>query len=289
MTVVRHAPSGQWTVDLNNAAQMARVYVASEEVIASHPIRGLQCISTGDFAAAEYWLNETAEAAWNARLVPSAFRDAALTKRFKKLRNPQTRDYWGIGFGMGSADETLEVVYRDAASTHAKLVLDHSQLFEINESLEESVARHYWDSLDRPGGDPATDEGFILALRAKRFALAEPLSQQSLVHLKAMGITPAQAIELSRKDYYDTAMRMATLAERQNRTYLMAELRIPGAGEPACTSPNPTPRAPIGWFPDPEGHQDFRYFDGRQWTDQVSTHGRTFQDPRNISHLNRYA
>ena len=289
MTVVRHAPSGQWTVDLNNAAQMARVYVASEEVIASHPIRGLQCISTGDFAAAEYWLNETAEAAWNARLVPSAFRDAALTKRFKKLRNPQTRDYWGIGFGMGSADETLEVVYRDAASTHAKLVLDHSQLFEINESLEESVARHYWDSLDRPGGDPATDEGFILALRAKRFVLAEPLSYADIERLKYAKNSPAQANASLREDYYATASRMTALAERQNRTYLLAELRIPGAGEPACTSPNPNPRAPIGWFPDPDGRQDFRYFDGIQWTTQVSSGGKAFHDPSDISHLNRHA
>lgn len=36
--------------------------------------------------------------------------------------------------------------------------------------------------------------------------------------------------------------------------------------------------APVGWFPDPTGRYESRYFDG-QWTQHVSTHGVNSVDP----------
>src|SRR5664279_128401 len=46
----------------------------------------------------------------------------------------------------------------------------------------------------------------------------------------------------------------------------------PPAGQPAPTSP-------AGWFADPLGRHELRYYDGRQWTEHVSSHGRTAVDP----------
>ena len=33
------------------------------------------------------------------------------------------------------------------------------------------------------------------------------------------------------------------------------------------------------WYPDPMGRHEYRWYDGSQWTDQVSSHGRTATDP----------
>ena len=35
------------------------------------------------------------------------------------------------------------------------------------------------------------------------------------------------------------------------------------------------------WYPDPMGRHEYRWFDGTQWTDQVSSHGRQSTDPVN--------
>jgi hypothetical protein len=42
--------------------------------------------------------------------------------------------------------------------------------------------------------------------------------------------------------------------------------------------PPPSP-TPAGWFPDPLGRHDHRYFNGRTWTADVSTDGRRYVDP----------
>jgi hypothetical protein len=39
-----------------------------------------------------------------------------------------------------------------------------------------------------------------------------------------------------------------------------------------------TPLAPAGWHPDPTGRYEFRYFNGHQWTADVSVHGQRFID-----------
>jgi uncharacterized protein YxjI len=41
----------------------------------------------------------------------------------------------------------------------------------------------------------------------------------------------------------------------------------------------PAPTAPAGWFADPLGRHEMRYYDGMQWTEHVSSHGRTSIDP----------
>ena len=40
-----------------------------------------------------------------------------------------------------------------------------------------------------------------------------------------------------------------------------------------------TPTTPAGWLPDPLGRHEFRYWDGAQWTEHVSSHGKQSVDP----------
>ena len=39
------------------------------------------------------------------------------------------------------------------------------------------------------------------------------------------------------------------------------------------------PATPPGWFPDPLGRHEQRYWDGQQWTEHVASHGRQSVDP----------
>lgn len=40
-----------------------------------------------------------------------------------------------------------------------------------------------------------------------------------------------------------------------------------------------TPQPPANWYPDPLGRHELRYWDGSQWTEHVSSHGRQAVDP----------
>lgn len=40
-----------------------------------------------------------------------------------------------------------------------------------------------------------------------------------------------------------------------------------------------TPQTPASWYPDPLGRHELRYWDGAQWTEHVSSHGRQSVDP----------
>jgi uncharacterized protein YxjI len=42
---------------------------------------------------------------------------------------------------------------------------------------------------------------------------------------------------------------------------------------------------PPGWYPDPFGRHEHRWFDGVQWTDQVSSHGKQSVDPPTGAHV----
>jgi hypothetical protein len=50
----------------------------------------------------------------------------------------------------------------------------------------------------------------------------------------------------------------------------------PARPEPA---PTPTPSVPAGWYADPAGRYELRYWDGSTWTEHVSRSGQQFTDP----------
>jgi hypothetical protein len=54
----------------------------------------------------------------------------------------------------------------------------------------------------------------------------------------------------------------------------------PAAATPAATTPAATTGgAPAGWYADPSGRFDLRYWNGDQWTEYVSRAGQQFTDP----------
>jgi hypothetical protein len=55
------------------------------------------------------------------------------------------------------------------------------------------------------------------------------------------------------------------------------EQRAPAA--PAATAATPAGATPAGWYHDPSGRYEVRYWDGAQWTEHVARSGQQYKDP----------
>jgi outer membrane biosynthesis protein TonB len=51
------------------------------------------------------------------------------------------------------------------------------------------------------------------------------------------------------------------------------------AAAPAAAATAPSPAVPAGWYADPAGRFELRYWDGSTWTEHVSRTGQQFTDP----------
>jgi hypothetical protein len=51
------------------------------------------------------------------------------------------------------------------------------------------------------------------------------------------------------------------------------------AAPAAAAVQSSAPTTPAGWYPDPSGRYEMRYWDGDKWTEHVSRQGQTFTDP----------
>ena len=47
---------------------------------------------------------------------------------------------------------------------------------------------------------------------------------------------------------------------------------------PSTSGPQPEPSVPAGWYPDPAGGRELRYWNGTQWTANTSDRGATATD-----------
>ncbi len=55
---------------------------------------------------------------------------------------------------------------------------------------------------------------------------------------------------------------------------------VPGAYDrPMSTGETPAGPHPPGWYADPSGRYELRYWDGAQWTEHVSRAGQQYTDP----------
>ena len=64
-------------------------------------------------------------------------------------------------------------------------------------------------------------------------------------------------------------------------SYQPAAAAAAAAAPAAATTPEPapTPAVPAGWYADPAGRFELRYWDGSTWTEHVSRAGQQFTDP----------
>ena len=55
--------------------------------------------------------------------------------------------------------------------------------------------------------------------------------------------------------------------------------RLQGYQQPVQQQVQPESTVPAGWYADPSGRYELRYWDGNQWTEHVSRGGQQSTDP----------
>jgi hypothetical protein len=80
--------------------------------------------------------------------------------------------------------------------------------------------------------------------------------------------------EFRDRDVEEADYLVTRLAELSRRARLQPSTRL--SRQPSARDPV----APAGWFADPSGRNEWRYWDGQRWTDHVGNGGVTTLDPR---------
>ncbi len=74
----------------------------------------------------------------------------------------------------------------------------------------------------------------------------------------------------------DSIAGLAAQVDETEAAPVLAAATPAAAPEPA---PAPEPAVPAGWYADPSGRYELRYWDGAAWTEHVSRAGQQFTDP----------
>lgn len=118
---------------------------------------------------------------------------------------------------------------------------------------------------DEPAGEPGLPEGGAVAAAAAATAAAQP--------------EPAPAAEpAGEPGLPDTGTATAEPAPEpapEPAAQPAAEPAAQAAAQPAAA----TNAAPAGWYADPSGRFELRYWDGGTWTEHVSRAGQQYTDP----------
>jgi hypothetical protein len=70
-----------------------------------------------------------------------------------------------------------------------------------------------------------------------------------------------------------------TPSYQPSSSYQPAAAAAAAAPVVSAPDPAPTPAVPAGWYADPAGRFELRYWDGSTWTEHVSRAGQQFTDP----------
>ena len=70
-----------------------------------------------------------------------------------------------------------------------------------------------------------------------------------------------------------------TPVARYESTAAVSPIEVATPQPAAPVNPAPVVTTPAGWYPDPSGRFEMRYWDGTAWTEHVSRQGQQFTDP----------
>ena len=111
-------------------------------------------------------------------------------------------------------------------------------------------------------------------------AAAEPVAESPTGYDTAATTEPSPpAADVSASSGYDSgaATGYDTAATSDSVTSASTEATSESAAEQ--TTAAAASAAPAGWYADPSGRYELRYWDGNQWTEHVSRAGQQYTDP----------
>ena len=155
---------------------------------------------------------------------------------------------------------------------------------EASEPKDEAAAAPADKANDK--ADDKADDAPAPALPAKTEAMIEPKSEP-VSEPSGWAIAPEPAtptVEPTGVQPTVTVTPMSTYEPAATPSYEPAVTAAPAAGAaPAAAAATPAaaaaPAVPAGWYADPAGRFELRYWDGSTWTEHVSRAGQQFTDP----------
>ena len=182
---------------------------------------------------------------------------------------------WSVVAIVPTGGDVTAFVTRDKGAADA----DSKTSTEASESkAEASVA-----PADK--ADDKADDAPALTLPAKTEPViepkAEPVSEPSGWAIAPEPATPT--VEPTGVQPTLSITPTSTYQPAATPSYEPAAAATPAAAAPAATAPEPAaaaaPAVPAGWYADPAGRFELRYWDGSTWTEHVSRAGQQFTDP----------
>ena len=149
---------------------------------------------------------------------------------------------------------------------------------EASEPKAEAVIDKVADDADK-----AVDDAPAPELPAKTDpvpeAKAEPVSEPSGWAIAPEPATPT--VEPTGVQPTVTIAPTSTYQPSVMPSYVPTPAATPAAATPAAVAPAAAaaPAVPAGWYADPAGRFELRYWDGSTWTEHVSRAGQQFTDP----------
>lgn len=159
---------------------------------------------------------------------------------------------------------------KDGAAEAAKPAADEAAAAKVDTVEEEAKVEEEVAKLELP----AKSEPKIEAVsEPSGWAIApEPATPEPASTQPSPSAEPASTYQPT-SSYQPTITPAAAAAAA-------APAAVPATPTPAAApDPAPAPAVPAGWYADPAGRFELRYWDGSTWTEHVSRAGQQFTDP----------
>jgi hypothetical protein len=174
------------------------------------------------------------------------------------LLNEKAADGWSVVSIVAAGTNIVAYLQREASD--APPATDDAPAVES--PVEEAPVE------EAPAEEPAVDAPFVPAAAAAVAAVEET---PAVDEPAGWATAPEETAEAS----------IADLAAQVSEPEPEPAAAEPAAAEPAAAEAAPAAEStvPAGWYADPSGRFELRYWDGTAWTEHVSRAGQQFTDP----------
>ena len=207
---------------------------------------------------------------------------------FVSKLNAQAADGWDVVSVVSTGGDVTAIVKRassaavsssmasssiTAVDDGAATVADTVSSYEPAPSVEESAPS--MDATSSMEASPSYDAApsYAAAVEAAPAYTPEPAPEP------APSFSMADVVEPSGWASVPEPAPMVEQAVPQAATHIPAVAPAPVEVPAPVVAPAPVITTPAGWYPDPSGRFEMRYWDGTAWTEHVSRAGQQYTDP----------
>jgi len=175
------------------------------------------------------------------------------------LLNEKAAEGWDVVSIVSAGTNIVAYLSRDSGE------LDMIEEAALEVAVEEAV-------VEEAAAELAVEEAVVEEVAAE-LAVEEAAVEEAAVEEPA-GWAAAPEETAARAD--DSIAALAAQVGEEEAAPVLAATAPVAAPEP---TPAPEPAVPAGWYADPSGRYELRYWDGAAWTEHVSRAGQQFTDP----------